>query len=197
MMKIIGLTGGIGSGKSTVADLFEIIGIPVYNSDLEAKKIMQSNPDVIQEIISLLGTESYLNKTLNRKYISEIVFNNKKILQALNNIVHPRVFVDFNRWLSLQKSQFNYILKESALLLDVREQQNVDAIITVFCPLEIRISRLMLRDQSTKEVIVQRINNQRKEKELIDAADYLIINDERHSIIQQVLDIHNKLVNFV
>lgn len=197
MMKIIGLTGGIGSGKSTVADLFEIIGIPVYNSDLEAKKIMQSNPDVIQEIISLLGTESYLNKTLNRKYISEIVFNNKKILQALNNIVHPRVFVDFNRWLSLQKSQFNYILKESALLLDVREQQNVDAIITVFCPLEIRISRLMLRDQSTKEVVVQRINNQRKEKELIDAADYLIINDERHSIIQQVLDIHNKLVNFV
>ncbi|MCC6815384.1 MAG: dephospho-CoA kinase [Saprospiraceae bacterium] len=197
MMKIIGLTGGIGSGKSTVADLFEIIGIPVYNSDLEAKKIMQSNPDVIQEIISLLGTESYLNKTLNRKYIAEIVFNNKKILQALNSIVHPRVFVDFNRWLSLQKSQFNYILKESALLLDVREQQNVDAIITVFCPLEIRISRLMLRDQSTKEVIVQRINNQRKEKELIDAADYLIINDERHSIIQQVLDIHNKLVNFV
>jgi len=196
-MKIIGLTGGIGSGKSTVADLFEIIGIPVYNSDLEAKKIMQSNPDVIQEIISLLGTESYLNKTLNRKYIAEIVFNNKKILQALNSIVHPRVFVDFNRWLSLQKSQFNYILKESALLLDVREQQNVDAIITVFCPLEIRISRLMLRDQSTKEVIVQRINNQRKEKELIDAADYLIINDERHSIIQQVLDIHNKLVNFV
>ncbi|MEP7197226.1 MAG: dephospho-CoA kinase [Saprospiraceae bacterium] len=190
----IGLTGGIGSGKSTVAKIFETLGIPVYNSDQRAKIIMEENLEVKNKIIELLGLESYEENNLNRKYIASQVFENSKLLNALNAIVHPEVFKDYDDWWKNYNTA--YVIKESALLLDTLKSQNIDQIILVFSPLELRIQRILTRDHLTREQVSERIANQRPEKDLIEAADYIIVNDQHLSIVNQVLSIHQELINF-
>ncbi len=190
----VGLTGGIGSGKSTITQIFELLNIPVYNSDLAAKKIMNENHEVRSKIIELIGKESYSGSNINRSFISEKVFNNNTLLQKLNQIVHPMVYKDYDHWAKVQNS--DYVVKESALLLDTLPYQKVDQIVVVFSPLALRIKRVMTRDNLSFEETTLRISKQRPDKEFIEAADYIIVNDLQHSLISQVQNIHLELLNF-
>ncbi len=191
----VGLTGGIGSGKSTVAEIFKVLDVPVYNSDNEAKRIMKENPDVRLRIIELLGNESYINQELNRKWIATKVFNNKTLLNSLNQIVHPAVFEDYKEWKIRISNKNPYIIKETALLLDILKHSPVDQIISVFTPREIRIQRIIDRDKVSLEQAVERMKNQKTDKEFIDASDYIIVNDGLHALTPQIIDIHQKLIN--
>lgn len=193
-MITVGLTGGIGSGKSTVAFIFELLGIPVYSSDRAARHLMENDPVIKSEIINLLGIKSYQNTQLNRKYIASLVFENETLLGKLNAIVHPAVYEDFNIWISKQKA--TYVIKESALLLDTLRHQPVDQIITVFAPREIRIERIMNRDGLSFEETTLRMSQQRSDKEFLDNSDYVVVNDNVHSLSRQVLTIHNELIKF-
>lgn len=192
----VGLTGGIGSGKSTVAEIFNVLGIPIYNSDMEAKRIMKENAEVRIKIIDLLGPESYRKEEVNRKWIASKVFDNNSLLKQLNQIVHPEVFIDYNKWKMQFQETTPYVIKETALLLDIIKQSPVDQIVTVFTPREIRIERIMKRDHCTLEQAVERMKNQRTDKEFIEASDYIIVNDGLHPLTPQVIDIHKKLINF-
>ena len=146
---IVGLTGGIGSGKTTVAKLFSNLGVPIYNSDIEAKKIMISNQSVIADIKELLGNEAYKGNLLNKGFISNKIFNNKKLLEELNKIVHPAVRLHFSEWVKSCNSL--YVIKEAAILFESGAYKECDAIITVTAPLEERINRVMYRDKISEE----------------------------------------------
>jgi dephospho-CoA kinase len=195
-MKLIGLTGGIGSGKSTVAGLFGTLGIPVYESDQRAKALMQSNVHLKNEIIALFGSEAYDADTkLNRGWIASKAFSNPALLQQLNDIVHPAVFQDLIDWTSAE-TQRNapYLIQESALLFEEELEKRFSAIILVVAPEEIRIERVMNRDGVTREDVVKRINNQLPDHKKIPGADYIIYNDGVRSLIEQVMDIHRMII---
>jgi dephospho-CoA kinase len=187
----IGITGGIGSGKTTVCKIFEALGIPIYYADDSAKKLMTSNKVVKSKITSLFGSEAYFrNGRLNRKFISSKVFSDKTLLNKLNAIVHPAVKEDNERWFLEQKSQM--ALKEAALLIESGSYKDLDKVIVVTCPIETRIERVMSRDKSTKEAVLKRIENQMPEEEKIKYADFIIINDGKKLLIPQVLKIYKK-----
>ncbi len=191
MMKLIGLTGGIGSGKSTVADLFRTLGIPVYESDLRAKLLMQSNAHVRHELITLFGTEAYnQDQALNRKWIADQVFSNPALLKQLNEIVHPAVFQDLIDWANEPSQQkAPYLLQESALLFEENLAKRMTAVVLVVAPEEIRIERVIKRDQITRSEVINRIKNQLPDDQKIPGADYIIYNDGERSLIDQVMDI--------
>lgn len=155
---VIGLTGGIGSGKTTISKMFEEIGIPVYISDKEAQKIIETNARVKESIKSLFGELAYVDGKYNRKYIAEIVFKNKYKLQKLNDIVHPLVAKHFEEWKQLQSSL--YVIKEAAILFESGAYRNCDFIITVTAPEEERIRRVVERDGVTEEAVRERMKNQ-------------------------------------
>jgi dephospho-CoA kinase len=187
----IGITGGIGSGKTTVCKIFEALGIPIYYADDSAKKLMTSNKVVKSKITSLFGSEAYFrNGRLNRKFISSKVFSDKTLLNMLNAIVHPAVKEDNERWFLQQKSPM--ALKEATLLIESGSYKDLDKVIVVTCPIETRIERVMSRDKSTKEAVLKRIENQMPEEEKIKYADFVIINDGKKLLIPQVLKIYNK-----
>ena len=192
MLKI-GLTGGIGSGKSTVALIFETINIPVYYADNEAKKILNENNFVRKEITAAFGN-IYDKNTINRKKLAKIVFNNEKKLDKLNSIVHPAVIEHFKNWCA-DKKEFDYIIKEAAILFESGTYQNLDKIISVFAPVDIRIQRVCSRDNVKKKEVLNRINNQFDDKKKIELSDYVINNYNEHMIIPQVLSIHEKIKN--
>jgi len=192
---IVGLTGGIGSGKSTVGKVFNWLGIPIYDSDVHAKRLMQENVRVIEEIKNLLGDESYHSDgTLHSSWISTQVFNNQNLLKQLNQIVHPRVYEDFDQWKTLQNSI--YIIKESALLHMTLAKQPVDKVIVVTAPQKLRIQRVIERDQINPQKVLSRIKNQISEKEIIKIADFRIKNDGKSALLPQILKVHHKLCNF-
>ncbi len=187
-----GITGGIGSGKTTVCKIFEILGIPVYYADDKAKYLMVNDKDLVKNIISVFGEKSYLkNGELNRKYIANIAFKNKRKLEELNKEVHPAVKRDFENWVNEQKAP--YIIKEAALLFETGSYKDLDFNILVSTPLDIRIKRVMMRDNIDKESVLARVNNQMPEEDKMKLAEFVIYNDERHSLIQQVLDLDKKL----
>ncbi len=194
-MKLIGLTGGIGSGKSTVAGLFRTLGIPVYESDQRAKDLMQTNHQVRNEIIALFGPEAYnAEMILNRAWIASKAFTNPTLLKQLNDIVHPAVFQDLIDWTG-EETQRNapYLIQESALLFEEQLAKRFSAIILVVAPEEIRIERVMKRDGVTKEDVQKRINNQLPDIKKIPGSDYVIYNDGVRSLIEQVMDIHRMI----
>lgn len=192
---IVGLTGGIGSGKSTVAEIFKWLGIPCYNSDQSAKELMQNDPELMIQIKNLLGNLSYYpDGRLNRKWIAQNVFSNTDLLKKMNQLVHPAVFKDFESWCNKQNSK--YVIKESALLIETLAFQKVDQIICVSCPLNIRIDRIIQRDAITKDEIMKRIHHQMTPEELESRSDYIIYNDGNHSLIRQVLKTHFEILNF-
>ncbi|APD06555.1 dephospho-CoA kinase [Flavobacteriaceae bacterium UJ101] len=192
-MKIVGLTGGIGSGKSTVAQLFEKKGIPTYNSDLRAKFLMNNDLSLQKEIKSLLGNQAYDEKGLSRKWIAKKVFDDPQLLQKLNEIVHPAVKKDFEEWVLIQKTP--YVLKEAAILIESGAYKGCDKIIVVTAELENRVKRLLLRDNSTVEEIQKRIQNQMSEKERLNYADYIIINDTDLKFLElKVLETHKEIL---
>jgi dephospho-CoA kinase len=189
-MQIIGLTGGIGSGKTTVARVFELLGIDVYYADIQAKKILSSDK-IKEQIISAFGNVYKDNKLQNKK-LAEIVFNDKKKLEKLNSIVHPAVEKDFEQW-SKKNSGKPYLIKEAAILFESGSYKKVDKIITVFAPENIRILRVCKRDNINKAQVIARINNQMPDNEKIAKSDFVIKNYNGYLIIPQIIEIDNAL----
>ena len=188
----VGLTGGIGSGKSVVAKVFETLGIPVYYADDAAKKLMNTNKDLQAVIIKNFGEGSYSNGELNREYIASIVFNDKEKLELLNSLTHPATIRDAEEWMKQQTSP--YIIKEAALLFESGANKILDHVIGVFAPLQLRIKRVMTRDGVTEEEIMKRINRQMDEEEKMKRCDFLITNDEQQLVIPQVLKLHESFL---
>jgi dephospho-CoA kinase len=191
MVLKIGLTGGLGSGKSTIAKIFEVLGIPVYYADTEAKRIMNDDPRLKAEIIKHFGSDSYAGNQLNRPYLAAIVFNNKEKLSLLNSLVHPATIRDSKEWISKQKTP--YAIKEAALIFESGTQEYLDYVIGVSAPVSLRIQRAMQRDQLTRDQVMQRISKQIEEVIKMHLCDFVIYNDEVKPVIPQVLDLHKKL----
>jgi dephospho-CoA kinase len=191
----VGVTGGIGAGKSIVCGIFSILGVPVYNADQRAKFLMENDPGIISQIREKFSEESYTNGRLNRTFLSAIVFSNKDNLALLNRIVHPRVRVDFDEWLESKKEQ-PYIIKEAALLFESKSFKELDKTILVVSPAETRIRRVILRDQHRNRLDIEKIlENQLPDNEKKQLADFLILNDESHMIIPQVLKINEEILS--
>lgn len=189
----VGITGGIGSGKTTVCNIFELLGVPVFYADTEAKKIMIESLEVKNRIIGIFGEKAYASETeLNRKYIAEIVFKDVDKLEQLNAVVHPAVKNAFIIWSSAQITP--YVLKEAALLFESKTHLDNDYNILVSSPLGVRIERVMRRDRVTKENVLERINKQLPEEEKVKLSDYVIHNDESQFLIKQVLALHQKII---
>lgn len=184
----IGLTGGIGSGKSTVASIFKQLGISIYFSDARAKFLMASDAKVIAQIEDSFGSESFVNGQLNKMYISKKVFSNTRALKTLNSIVHPAVKSDFNLWCATQEG--SYIIKESAILFESKSNIGLDKVILVSSPKELKMSRVLQRDQSDEKSVLERMDTQWKDSEKRLLADYEIRNDEKKSLIEQVNFLH-------
>lgn len=189
---VVGLTGGIGSGKSTVAKMFRELGVPVYDSDIEAKKLMSSSKEVIAAIIALLGNEAYENGYLNRSYIANKVFKDPELLQKLNGIVHPAVGNHFIQWAKEQKTP--YVIQESALIFENGSQDKYDRTILVTAPVATRIQRVVERDSVDKEAVVDRLENQLKDEEKLGMADYLLENLDLDKTKNKVKELHLKLL---
>jgi dephospho-CoA kinase len=188
-MKIIGLTGGIGSGKSTVLNFFKEFEVPVYVSDIEAKKIMHTSEDVIFQVTKLFGKEAYIAGKLNRKLIADIVFADKEKLKTLNEIVHPAVHKDFQEFVKRQKT--TYVVYESALLFENKSEIQFDTIVLIVAPLRSRIERVQKRDQATIPEIAARIKNQLPDEYKIDKSDYVLLNTDLSRTKKEVQRLHN------
>lgn len=187
-MKIIGLTGGIGSGKSTVLELFKILGVKTYSADESAKKLVNTDPNLINLIKSSFGNNIYDKGLLNTRKLSKIVFEDTEKLKLLNSIIHPAVARDFK--LFLNSINEDYIVKEAAIIFETKSENNYDKIIFIQSPLEIRIERVIMRDNISREEVVKRINNQLDENLIIDKCDYVISNENKEDLEDKVLSIH-------
>jgi len=191
-MKIVGLTGGIGSGKSTVAELLKVYGIPVYDSDSRSKLLCQNNLDLIVNLKKLFGNVVYLpDGSLNRTYMAKAIFEDKTLLQASNNLIHPAVGRDFTEWLTRQDASF--VVQESALIFEAGLEKRYDAIICVTAPVELRLQRTCARNGLKKEEVLARMQNQLTEEERIRRSDFILINDEQTPLIPQLEDLLKKL----
>lgn len=191
-MKIIGLTGGIGSGKSTIAKMFEALGAPVYYADIEAKKLMNNSKVIKTNLIKAFGNDSFVDDELNRFFIADIVFNDKEKLQLLNDIVHPEVEKHFKKWIKHQN--YDYLMQENAIIFESNNQGNFDEIITVTAPKLIRIKRVMLRDKVSKEKVIERMQNQLNDKYKIEHSKYIINNIDLSKSENKVFQIHQTLL---
>ncbi|NQY05928.1 MAG: dephospho-CoA kinase [Flavobacteriaceae bacterium] len=183
-MNVVGLTGGIGRGKTTVAKYFEKLGVPVYISDIEAKRLMRAHTEVKTKIIALLGEDSYVDGDLNRTYIASKIFNDKSLLEQINGIVHPAVTKDFEYWITTQNASF--VIKETAILFEIDGHKSCDFVITVVAPLEDRIKRIMQRDQLSREQVLKKIDNQFSDEIRLKLSDFAIFNDDLSKIPTQI-----------
>ncbi|MEY3152092.1 MAG: hypothetical protein RLZZ49_984 [Bacteroidota bacterium] len=191
MLKV-GLTGGIGAGKTTVANIFGAMGVPVYFADIEAKKLMSSHPKLMEEITSVFGKDAYTNGNLNRAFIAEKVFKNKALLHKLNTIVHPYTIEHGKEWMRNQSAP--YAIKEAALIFESGIQGEFDTIIGVFSPHALRVQRTMKRDGIGYDQVMERLQNQIDEEIKIKLCDEVVINDEQKMLIPQVLALHEKFL---
>lgn len=189
-MLSIGLTGGIGSGKSIVSQIFSTLGIPVLDADVLAKKIMHENDEVKSQIIHAFGVESYNEQGLNRSFIANIVFKDPFQLQVLNSIVHPATIEAGKIWASQQNAP--YTIKEAALFFESGSAEGMDIIIGVYAPDSLRIHRVMQRDQISRAEVINRMNHQISQTIKMKLCDKVIINDEQSLLIPQVLELHNE-----
>lgn len=186
-MKIIGLTGGIGSGKSTVLELFKEQGIATYTADIEAKNLMNSDPGLIREITKLFGLQAYVDQKLNRSLIASIVFKDKAKLQTLNELVHPKVYEHFKAF--IRNVDYDIIIYEAAILFESGRAEMCDYIIVVVAEEEDKIQRIMKRDGLTKEQILDRMKNQSDDTSKIENADFVIYNKDLADTKSQILKI--------
>ncbi len=193
MTKIIGLTGGIGSGKSTIAQYIQSLGYPVYIADLEAKKLMET-PEMAARIQDAFGADYITHQHVNREKLAQHVFNNPEALQQLNAIVHPAVQAHFVQWVA-QQAATPFVFKEAAILFESGSYKNCDHIITVVAPVETRIERVMARDNTSREAVLQRINNQWTDEERIAKSDFTIQNTSINEARLQTETILNLLKN--
>lgn len=193
----IGITGNIGSGKTTVCGIFETLQVPIYYADTEAKKLMTEDANVREQIKLLFGLKAYNEEgALNRKFIGDIVFNNPKMLSRLNYIVHPAVKRHSAEWAKKQKKA-PYTIKEAALLIESGNHEALDKVIVVSAPLDMRVKRVMQRDDVTEAEVLLRENKQMPEADKLSIADFKVVNDGKHSLVQQVHDLHKKIMSLI
>jgi len=191
----IGITGGIGAGKSTISGIFKVLGIPVYNADERAKHLMNHDLALIQQIIEIFGSDLYQNGELNRIKLAKLVFEDSNALERLNQLVHPAVRRDYEEWLDQYKNS-DYTIKEAALLFESGSYKGLDQTILVYAPLTTRINRVLLRDKNRSKMDIQNIiNKQMDDNHKKKLADFTIINDDTALVIPQVLKIHQLLLS--
>lgn len=196
MIKVVGLTGGIGSGKTTVANLFKAEGIPVYIADTEAKKLLEESAVIREEVIELLGAETYKeNGKPDRTFIASKVFDNDELLRKLNAIIHPRVRLHFQEWKKKQTTA--YVIYEAAIIFETGRQDNFDYTILVKAPKKERIKRLKKRDNSTVKEIEARMDNQWSDKEKEKLANFTVENIDLAVVKTKILQLHKILLNLI
>jgi dephospho-CoA kinase len=191
-MLSIGLTGGIGSGKSTIARVFEMLGVPVYYADKRAKWLMENNLDLKDSLIKHFGVATYQEESLNRKHLSNLVFNNPDNLKLLNSIVHPFTISDSKEWMRTQQTA--YAIKEAALIFESGTQADFDLIIGVFTPKHLRIKRTMQRDHITRDQVIERMDNQLDQDIVKKLCDIVIDNDESMLITPTLVNLHHQIM---
>lgn len=191
-MKVVGLTGGIGSGKTTVSDIFKELGVPVYIADEEAQRLMNKSKVLIKKITKLFGEKAYNNDGLNKDFIASKIFTDKGLLEQMNNIVHPKVGKHFKKWVS--KQDYPYIIKEAAIIFENNSYKQFDFIITVVADKELRIKRLLKRDKSTEEKIKAIMSNQWPDEKKVELSDFIIKNLDLNETKKQVSLIHKTLL---
>ena len=191
-MKKIGLTGGIGSGKSTIAQVIKHIGYPVYIADKEAARLMDSHPDIRKDITKRLGANCYTSEGhINKPVLAQIIFENKEALEEVNRIVHPRVMEAFEQWAAMQSASL--VFCETAILYESGLERYFDAVICVTAPEDVRVRRVMERDRCELKDVMARVRNQMDEDEKCQRANFVIYNDGEHMAVPQVLDVLHKL----
>ncbi len=190
-MYCVGVTGGIGSGKSLVCSILDKLGVPVYSADAEARRLMNSDRDLRDAIVQMFGNGAYSGDVLNRKFLAQSVFGNQEKIAQLNGLVHPVVGRDFKRWAALQR-EAPYVVEEAAILFESGAHKRMDLSVLVYAPRELRISRVMERDQVDREDVLKRMGHQMSEEELAHMAGHLIYNDGTQMLLPQVIELHNK-----
>lgn len=190
----IGITGGIGSGKSTVCRIFSALGVPVYDADSRAKALMTTDGILMTQIKKEFGVLSFhADGSIDREYLAQTVFNDQEKLEKLNELIHPRVAEDYNVWMRKQENE--YVLKEAALLFETGSYRLLDKIIVVHAPKELRISRVLKRDaHRTREQVQHIMKNQLSDEEKVKRADFIIMNDESALVIPHVLKLHEQFI---
>jgi dephospho-CoA kinase len=188
----LGITGGIGSGKTSVCRVFKILGIPVFSADQEAREIMEKENGVIRRINSITGMDLYSGGSLNRKELATLIFNNNILLEKVNSLVHPIVIDHFIQWEKEQSAP--YVIMEAAILFESGASKFVDKVAAVIAPLEERLERVILRSNLTKEQVLERTRNQMNDEERIKLSDYVISNSENDMIIPEILKIHEDIL---
>jgi dephospho-CoA kinase len=189
----VGITGGIGSGKTSVCKVFRVLGIPVFYADISAKIIMNNNDSLKKEINTVVGQNVYSNGSLNRSLLARLMYNDKKILEDINQLVHPLVFKDFTDWTQHQTSP--YVIVEAAILFESGIYELVDKVITVIAPIEERIQRVMQRNKHTREQVIGIINNQMDDETKVKLSNFVVYNADEDMIIPVILDIHNDILS--
>jgi dephospho-CoA kinase len=189
----LGITGGIGSGKTSVCRVFNVLGIPVFSADTEARKIMNSDSDIILKVKTIVGKDIYISGSLDRMELARLIFNNENLLKEINHAVHPVVFEHFKTW--ERSATAPYVIMEAAILFESGASELVDRIITVVAPVEERIERVVRRNNLTREQVLERIRNQMEDKEKISLSDYVIYNSEHEMIIPAILKIHEEIMS--
>jgi len=189
----VGLTGGIGSGKTTVAKILELLGVPVYYADEAARRMMNENTELKEAIRQQFGEKAYSNDQLDRDYLAAKVFNDPLQLERLNALVHPATIRDADEWMDHQKAP--YTVKEAALIFESGAAANLDYVIGVYAPAELRIKRTMERNAVSYDEVAKRINHQMDEKIKMMLCNFVIHNDEQHLLILQVIELHQKLMH--
>jgi dephospho-CoA kinase len=189
----VGITGGIGSGKSVVCNIFRSLGIPFYDADSRAKILMNENRMIQRSLTNYFGNEVYNKGTLDKVFLAQKIFNNGAALDFVNNVVHPAVKSDFIHWAGQQENA-PYVIEEAALLFESKSYKELDYVITVTCPEELRIQRVMDRDKTTRDKVEERIKNQLPESEKANKSDFVVVNNDRESLIEQINKIHLKII---
>lgn len=192
MLKV-GLTGGIGSGKTLISEIFARLGIPVFNADLESKKIVNSDPEVIDALKTEFGNDLYTSLGVNKKMLAEIIFSDEIALKKVNQIIHPKVRNYFNVWM-ISNENAPYVIEEAAILFESKANLEMDFTINVHADELIRIDRVVKRDNINTELVKERMKNQLSDKERISLSDFTIYNEGEQMVLPQVLEIHNKII---
>ncbi len=193
-MQRIGLTGGIGCGKTLVNRVFSFLNVPVFEADEVGRELLDKDPQTIEKVTRLLGRGVYRTGTLDRKTVSELVFKKKEVLKRLNEIIHPAVFREFQKW-SQSQTGSPYLIMEAAIIFESGADAYLDAVICISAPEDLRILRVVNRDGVEPALVRDRINNQMTEKEILKRSDHVIINDDRTLVLPQILTIHKKLMS--
>ncbi len=192
MARRLGVTGGIGSGKTTVCRIFRVLGVPVFVADVAARQLMNTDPVVRQEINAITGEDLYTSGELDRKELARLIFNKQELLRRVNAVVHPAVLRIFDEWAG--KSESPYVIMEAAILFEARADTMVDRVAAISAPVEERIARVMGRNDLSREEVMERINNQLEDDEREEQSYYVINNADNEMIIPEILKIHDDML---